>query len=236
MVALEETGSTNADALKLAGEGAPHGTVVVADTQTAGRGRMGRSWWSEPGTTLVASVILRPESPPDEWTLVPLACGVAAADAIRRATDLDVSLKWPNDVVRGGKKMGGILVEALPPDVAVAGIGVNLAPAIPAELMATATSIEREGGAVPDRAPLLAAILEDLDTRLRAGDVVARYRLMCSTLGREVRIERAAGQTLTGVARDVDDRGALLVESADGEVAVSAGEVVYLRPAGEERP
>jgi BirA family biotin operon repressor/biotin-[acetyl-CoA-carboxylase] ligase len=233
VVAVAHTGSTNDDALALAADGAPGGTVVVADVQTAGRGRLGRSWWSEPGTTLTASWVMRPDDPPERWTLVPLACGVASALALRSLTGLDVTLKWPNDVVIGDRKLAGILVEARPPEFAVAGIGVNLSCAIPPDLAGIATSVAIQGAAVPERPALLAAILEELDAVLRSGEVVERYRELCSTIGREVRVERAGATDVVGRATDVAANGALLVSTAtEGVVEVAAGDVVHARSRG----
>lgn len=228
VVALAETGSTNDDALRLAAAGAPHGTVVVADLQTAGRGRLGRTWWSESGTTLLASWVMRPAEPPERWPPITLACGVAAAEVLRRLSGLAVSLKWPNDVMAGDHKIGGFLAEARPPDALVVGMGLNLSCAIPAELSATATSVARAGGVVPDRAELLAEILTELGAH---PDALARYRELCSTIGLDVRVERSGVEPLLGVAADVAGSGALIVRTSRGEVSVPAGDVVHLRPA-----
>ncbi len=228
---FDETGSTNDDALRLGDEGAPHGTIVVADVQTAGRGRLGRSWWSEPGTTLTASWVMRPSLPPERWSLIPLACGIAAARALRATVGLDVVLKWPNDVVARERKLAGILVEARPPSFVVAGLGVNLSCAIPQELSSIATSLVLEGASVPSRPALLAAVLSELDAVLGSGEIVERYRELCSTIGREVRVERAGASDVKGVARAVTDAGALVIATDDGEVEVAAGDVVHARPA-----
>lgn len=201
-----EVDSTNRVAADLARAGAPDGVVVVADHQTAGRGRRGRSWESPPGASLLVSVVLRPAPP-----LVTLAAGVAAADACEAVTPVRVALKWPNDLLTGDAKLGGILSEAVG-DAVVVGLGVNLAWA--------PDGATRLGPGV-DRAALLDAYLRGLD---EPGDVLARYRPRCSTIGRRVRVELPAG-TVEGMAEAVDDAGRLVV---DGR-AIPAGDVVHLR-------
>jgi BirA family biotin operon repressor/biotin-[acetyl-CoA-carboxylase] ligase len=198
-----EVDSTNRVAADLARAGAPDGVVVVADHQTAGRGRRGRTWESHPGASLLVSVILRPAP-----ALVTLAAGVAAAEA---CAGVDVGLKWPNDLMLGDAKLGGILSE-LVGDAAVVGLGLNLcwAPAGAACL-----------GEGADRQALLDAYLAGLDS---PGDVLARYRSRCTTLGRRVRIE-VPGGAIEGLATDVDEHGRLLVDGRP----VAAGDVVHLR-------
>ena len=200
-----ELDSTNRLAADLARAGAPDGVVVGADHQTAGRGRRGRSWESRPGGSLLVSVILRPAP-----ALVTLAAGVAAAEACGAVAGVDVGLKWPNDLLVDGAKVGGILSE-LVAGAAVVGLGLNLgwAPAGAAAL-----------GPV-DRDVLLDAYLAGLDA---GGDVLGRYRDRCTTLGRRVRVD-LPGATIEGVATDVDGDGRLLVEGR----AIAAGDVVHLR-------
>jgi len=201
-----EVDSTNRLAADLVREGAEDGLVVGADHQTAGRGRRGRTWESRAGSSLLVSVVLRPVPP-----LVTLAAGVAAAEACEAVAGVPVALKWPNDVMAGDRKLGGILSEMVG-DAAVVGLGLNLgwAPMGGARL-----------GQAVDREAILAAWLTALDAR---GDVLARYRTRCSTLGRRVRIE-LPGDPLEGFAEDVDEEGRLVV---DGR-AFSAGDVVHLR-------
>lgn len=200
-----ELDSTNRLAADLARSGAPDGVVVGADHQTAGRGRRGRTWESRPGASLLVSVVLRPAP-----ALVTLAAGVAAAEACEVVAGAKVGLKWPNDLLVGEAKLGGILSE-LVGDAAVVGLGINLvwAPAGAAAL-----------GPV-DRDALLDAYLAGLGT---PGDVLPRYRDRCTTLGRRVRAE-VPGATIEGIATDVDEDGRLLVEGR----AVAAGDVVHLR-------
>ena len=201
-----EVDSTNRVAADLVRRGAGDGLVVGADHQTSGRGRRGRTWESRPGSALLVSVVLRPVPP-----LVTLAAGVAAAEACEAVAAAAVRLKWPNDLLSGDAKLGGILAE-LVGDAAVVGLGLNLgwAPDGAAKL-----------GADVDRNALLAAYLSALD---RPGDVLPRYRDRCSTLGRPVRAE-LPGETVEGVAREVDDEGRLVVDGRK----ITAGDVVHLR-------
>lgn len=203
-----EVGSTNQRAAELAREGAADGVVVGADHQSAGRGRRGRVWESRPGSALLVSVILRPVPP-----LVTLAAGVAAATACGDVAGVPVRLKWPNDVLSaaGGGKVGGILSELIG-DAAVVGLGLNLAWA-PAGAACLGPDVDREA--------LLGAWLAALDA---PGDVLARYRERCSTLGRRVRVE-LPGETVEGVADEVDDEGRLVVDGRP----ITAGDVVHLR-------
>lgn len=231
VVVLSEVGSTNDEAKALAREGAPHLSTVVADSQTSGRGRAGRSWVSPRGAGLTTSFVVRPRLPVESWTLLPLITGVAAAEAVAAIAGLSVALKWPNDLRVRGRKVGGILVEAEPPRFAVVGIGINIARVnFPEELREIATTIEGEGGSA-DRALLLrevmtrfAALLNDPEGALR------RYREMCETLGRDVRVERA-GVVIEGTATGIGGDGALEVRTAAGVARVTAGDVTHVRDA-----
>jgi BirA family biotin operon repressor/biotin-[acetyl-CoA-carboxylase] ligase len=231
VVALASTSSTNDEALRLGRGGAPHGTVVVADVQTAGRGRLGRTWWAEPGTALLASWIVRPELPHDAWPALSLLAGVAAAEALREVSSLGVALKWPNDLLAGERKIGGILAEAEPGRFVVIGLGLNVAqPSFPPDLAGSATSVAASGGRRCRRPELLASILARFEALLSDPPrALVRYRELCATLGRPVRVERAGAPPLEGVARDVDGRGALVLETEAGSEAVASGEVVHLR-------
>ena len=239
------TGSTNADLLARAAGGEPEGAVLVAEQQTAGRGRLGRAWVSPPRAALTFSVLLRPVAVPRArlgW--LPLLTGVAVAAAVRDVTAVGAQLKWPNDVLAGPAKLGGILAEAVG-EAVVIGIGVNVSTA-PAELPPpgpgglAATSLAIEGAATPDRAALLAAILAGLERRYRAwtealGDtersgVRAEYIGLCATLGRRVRVELPGGRVLDGLAADLDADGRLLVSvPPDADLPVAAGDIVHLR-------
>jgi BirA family biotin operon repressor/biotin-[acetyl-CoA-carboxylase] ligase len=231
VVALRETSSTNDEARRLAADGALDGTIVVADSQTAGRGRLGRSWWSEPGASLLASWVVRPELAIDRWTIVPLIAGVAVCEALDGMSGAKASLKWPNDVVIGERKLGGILSEAAPGDFVVVGLGLNvMQERFPPDLEGIATSVRVLSTTVPGRPELLAAILDAFDRALREPDAALdRYRGRCATLGKAVRVERSDETTFQGLAREITGAGALVVQSATGPRVVAAGDVVHLR-------
>jgi BirA family biotin operon repressor/biotin-[acetyl-CoA-carboxylase] ligase len=240
---IARTGSTNADLLAAAAAGAPAGAVLAAEEQTSGRGRLDRSWQSEPGAALTFSVLLRPAAVPAAsrgW--LPLLTGVAVATALRARTGLDVSLKWPNDVLCGGAKLAGILAE-LTADAVVVGIGLNVTSRREELPVAQATSLSLQGATDPDREDLLTAIAAELEYWYwrwadgpPPGDAEncglrAEYLRFCSTVGRDVRVELPGGGILAGRASDVDATGRLLVTTAGGVTeAVSAGDVVHVRP------
>lgn len=232
VVTLDETASTNDDARALGRDGAPHLSVVVANAQTRGRGRLDRAWFAEPGEALLASWVVRPAMPVDRWTLLPLLAGLAVTEAVRARTGVDATLKWPNDVMVAERKLGGILTEAHVPDFAVIGLGLNASQRkFPQEIEEIATSLAREGAVRLDRADLLAATLAAFARALaHPDDALDAYRARCATLGRTVRVERAGTADLHGVARGVDASGALIVTTDDGadHVVVSA-DVIHLR-------
>jgi BirA family biotin operon repressor/biotin-[acetyl-CoA-carboxylase] ligase len=239
---VASTGSTNADLLA---RGGPEGQVLVAEEQTAGRGRAGRTWVSVPGASLTFSVLLRPSSvPPASRGWLPLLTGVAVAAAVRSAAGVAAVLKWPNDVLVGDRKLAGILAEqSSAGDAVVVGVGLNVAtppdalPVSPNGL--PATSLLVEGAAVASE-PLLAEILRCLEREYLAfradpdparSGLLAKYTAACVTLGRTVRVELPAGRVLTGVAEGIDRVGRLLVRPAEATSAtpVSAGDVIHLR-------
>jgi BirA family transcriptional regulator, biotin operon repressor / biotin---[acetyl-CoA-carboxylase] ligase len=207
---LRSVGSTNARARELADRGAPHGTLVTASEQTAGRGRQGRTWVTPPGTAIAASVIVRTFD-----DLLPLRAGLAVADLAGDAA----RVKWPNDVLLDGRKVAGILVEARAPDWAVVGIGVNVT-GVPPEVADIATSLERD-----DVEGALAELLVALDARVAepVADALAALRERDALLGRRVRW--SGGE---GVGAGIDSSGALLVETPVGVIALSSGEVHLL--------
>ena len=210
---LRRTGSTNDQARALAAAGAPAGTLVTASEQTAGRGRQGRTWSAPPGEALLLSLVVRALDP-----LLPLRAGLAVADL----AGADAEVKWPNDVLLGGRKVAGVLVEGRPQEGwAVVGIGVNLAVrAFPPELAGIARSLGRPPDALPAALDeLLEALARWLGARPPA--VVAALRTRDALRDRPVRWTGGEG---TGVG--IDDRGALLVRRADGEViTLDAGEI-----------
>lgn len=231
VVCLAEADSTNAEALRLAAAGEPGGTVVVADAQTAGRGRLGRSWWAEPGRSLLCSWLVRPELPAERWPALTLVAGLAAARALTASAGLDVRLKWPNDLLVGGRKLGGLLAEADGRGALVVGLGVNVRQeAFPEEIAGIATSVAASGGRPVERAWVLAATLSGFGARmLEPEKALGEYRALSETLGKPVRVERTGAEPLEGIAVDLTDGGALVVESHGERVAVSAGDVVHLR-------
>jgi BirA family transcriptional regulator, biotin operon repressor / biotin---[acetyl-CoA-carboxylase] ligase len=231
---LDVTGTTNDDARRLAEEGAPAWTVVAAGHQTAGRGRLGRSWADAPGKALTFSVILRPQLGPADAPLVTLA---AATAVVAAAETPGMGSKWPNDLVVGDRKVGGILAETAVEGAAlrhlVLGIGVNLTMApedFPIEVQNAATSLAAAGGS-GDAERLLTSFLRifrPLVDRLPEG-AVQGYRDVCATLGRRVRARTTEGQDVEGVALDLDDRGGLIVDTPAGPRTVAFGEVAQVR-------
>lgn len=250
---VDETGSTNADLAVRAAEGAPEGTVLVTEVQTAGRGRQGRTWAAPPRSGLMFSMLLRPDVPVPALGWAPLLTGVSVAVAVRRMTAwaqegerflsggdvaVDARLKWPNDLMVGERKLAGILAEKVD-GALIVGVGLNVGlreAELPVE---TATSLAIEGAPLSDRAPLLRAILREFATWYRewtalGGDpersgLRTAYKDLCATLGRRVRVELPGAETLAGTARDVDGAGRLVVAGSGGDTAVSAGDVVHVR-------
>lgn len=232
--------STNSALVEEARSDAPEGLVLVADHQTGGRGRLGRTWSAAPGAALLVSVLLRPPLPIDEVSVVLMAAGLAACDGVEAAAGFRPGLKWPNDLVVRDRKLAGLLTEATggaDPGV-VLGLGINVAAsAYPAELAGQATSCEEEASRPVDRAELLVAFLVALETRyssvLGGGSRSATldaYRADSATLGRRVRVELAAGPALEGSASGVADDGRLVVvDDAGAEHLVSVGDVKHLR-------
>ena len=229
---VEETDSTNTRLLEDARAGAPEGRVLVADHQTAGRGRLGRRWEAPPASSLLVSVLLRPTVPLARAHLVTMAAGLAASDACDDVAGVRPGLKWPNDLVVDDAKLAGLLAESVVDgDVLralVVGMGLNVT-AAPAE---GATALASHATGAVDRRPLLDAWLRHLDARLDALDgVLADYRPRCATLGREVRVELPGGDVVTGTAVDVTDAGHLVVDAGSGRTEVAVGDVVHVRPA-----
>lgn len=243
---VAETGSTNADLTALARDGAPEGTVLVAEAQTAGRGRLGRSWSAPPRSGLMFSVLLRPGPavPVNRLGWISLLTGVAAAAAVRTVTTKDYgdtggkavepTLKWPNDLLVGDRKLAGILAERTE-EALVVGMGLNVSLKESELPVPAATSLAIEEAATTDREIVLKAVLRELELRFtewRAADgdadgsgLRAAYRTVCGTLGREVRVELPGGTAITGLAEDVDRDGCLVV---DGR-SLSAGDVIHVR-------
>ena len=227
---LPTAGSTN----EIAAAGPRPGRVVVADHQIAGRGRLDRSWTTPPGTALTFSAVVEPALEMRYWPLIPLAAGLAVADALRAAGARPM-LKWPNDILLESGKVAGVLVERIgEPGRAIIGIGINVDLA-PSELpVPTATALSLEGVQV-SRTDLLGDVLRALSARLGAleadpGDFVATYRDACDTVGREVEAHLPGGIRERGKAIGVDDNGRLQIQVGDRVVAMAAGDVIHLRP------
>jgi BirA family biotin operon repressor/biotin-[acetyl-CoA-carboxylase] ligase len=232
-------GSTNDRARALLEEPGGEGIVVVAEEQTAGRGRRGRSWQSPPGLNLTLSVALRPTVAAGEAWMLAASAGLACRTAC--AAHAGVALKWPNDVVADdGAKVGGLLLETTVEgdrvSTAVLGIGLNVnwrRADMPADLAAGATSLADVASRSIDRVDLLGTLLDELDRELRAlesgASPVGRYRAACATLGTDVTVETATGR-VTGRAVEITDHGALVVDGAGGRAELTSGEIVRLRP------
>lgn len=241
IVCLPETGSTNQDAFRLAEEGAVEGTVVLADRQTAGKGRLGRQWASPGGVNLYLSVVLRPELPPYEAPQLTFLSAVAVARAIEDETGLKPAIKWPNDLLLGGHKIAGLLNEMNAETdrigFVILGIGVNLnmaADQFPADLRTPATSLKLALGRPVERnrfAARLLAALDDEYARFRRagfGPVREAWSQRCNAYGRQVSVE-VAGKLLVGDFSGIDHDGALLVGRLDGRCErVMSGDVTVL--------
>ncbi len=231
--------STNTRAKELAQNGAPHGTVLIADRQTGGRGRLGRSFLSPKGVGIYLSIILRPDCMPADLMHLTCAVGVAMCDAIEKSVGFRPSIKWTNDLVYQGKKLGGILTElALEPSTckvsyAVVGIGINCCQTtddFDHSIQSMAASLAMVTQHPVDRAKVAAAMIDSLwciDKQLLTGKVsiMERYRTDCMTLGKQISLNRG-DEIRYGTAVSIDDEGALVVVFPDGhQETVSSGEV-----------
>ncbi len=243
---VESTGSTNADLLARHAAGADiDGAVLVAEHQSAGRGRLGRSWATPPRSGIALSVGVDAAGLiPSAWGWLPLLTGVAVTDAVRAITGIEAGLKWPNDIVVSDGKLGGILAEvAAPAPVVVIGLGLNVT--LTAEEIdaaapdARATSLLMLGSTMLDRTALLGGILAELSARIdrwrSAGGsdpgLIADYRARSVTLGTRVRALLPGDREIVGIATDLDDLGQLHIDTGAQTVAVSAGDITHLRPA-----
>jgi BirA family biotin operon repressor/biotin-[acetyl-CoA-carboxylase] ligase len=235
IVYYSSIGSTNEVLKELAAQGAPEGTLVIADEQTEGKGRLGRKWVAPPGTSLLMSLLFRPDLAPSQAPRLTMICSLAIADAIEGLTGLPVGLKWPNDIFIGDKKAGGILTESATTgghlDYVVVGMGlnVNLAVSTLPELSGMATSLSQELGREVSRLELLWRILGEIETRyksLRRGESPhEEWAARLINLGREVQVTMPHG-VLVGWAEGVDADGALILRTPDGQCRrILAGDV-----------
>lgn len=253
---VDEIGSTNAESLGRAGRGATDRSVILAEYQASGRGRLGREWTAPPRTQVAMSVLLRPGAiSPTLFGWLPLVTGLAVRDALVTAGGVDATLKWPNDVLVDGRKIAGILAEMttvagggdfevrLP--ALVVGIGINVSLTREQLPVPHATSLALAGG-MTDRDDLARAVLEALARRHEqwrgcergsgstvSDELMAEYSDACSTLGADVRVLLPGDVVRTGRADHVDRDGRLVVVTEDGELAVAAGDVTHVRPAGD---
>ena len=239
IVRLDQVDSTQTVAFALAERGATDRTVVVADQQAAGRGRRGRVWQAPARTSLLASILVRSRLPQALLATLSPTTAVATAEALRRVAPLEPRLKWPNDVLVGGRKIAGILLEsravASSAPVLVIGVGINLGQReFPPELAGRATSVALETGHAVDRETMLAALLEEFDAwraRLEGegfGPVRERWKSLSDTIGRHVTVDG-----VSGTATDLDGDGALLIDVGDGVRRVIAGEITTDETTGE---
>lgn len=240
---VAETGSTNADLLARAGTGDDiDGAVLLAESQTAGRGRHGRHWVTPPGTALALSVgVAADRVPPAGWGWLTLATGVAVADALVDVGVIDAGLKWPNDVVVGDRKLAGILAEvAAPTAVIVVGLGLNVAMTAAEAPDPAAASLAMLGVGMDDRNALATKMLDNLAARVEAWRTVGGadpalmddYRRYSRTLGARVRADMPGDRRIEGLAAAVDELGRLCIDTGGQTVAVSAGDITHLRSSG----
>lgn len=229
----ESVDSTNRVLKTMAADGADHGTLVVANEQTGGRGRRGRGWLTPKDTSIAMSLLLRPEIPPAKVALLSLAASVAVAKGIRQVTGLEAGIKWPNDIVVNGKKVCGILLEMDADEqnvhYIVAGVGINVhLMDIPEEIRATATSLDLELGHPCSRVEIVKAVMratEETKKLLKDGSFMSVYESLSVTLGHPVSVQ-AVGETFTGTAEQIREDGVLMVRTESGAVReVMAGDV-----------
>ncbi len=241
IIYFRETDSTNARAKYLAGDGAPEGTVVVAEKQTQGRGRRGRSWFSPPGEGIYTSIVLRPPIPPNEAPKLTLLASVAVAEALLSLTALKVNIKWPNDILIKGRKVAGILTEISTEmdriDYVVIGVGVNVnmpRKGLPPDIAHTATSVLMETSKVFPRIALLRAYLEWLEiyyeTFKRKGfdPILNRWKHLADIIGRRISVD-LMGSMRVGKVLDVDKDGFLILQDRKGTIErIISGDVTFL--------
>jgi len=234
-------GSTNTIAAELAEKGGAEGTVVIANSQEKGRGRLGRSWVSPPDINIYMSILLRPEIEPKEITLVTLMAAVGCTIALRRVTGINVTIKWPNDLMASDKKLGGILTElrmaSKKVKYVITGIGINVnmdSEAFPDNIKELATSLKIETGLLHSRAEIITETLNEIGhwymdlKEKRMGEVLSEWQRLTSTIGRKVKINLGR-ETLTGIAESIDNVGSLFLRLPSGELrAIRVGDLTVL--------
>jgi BirA family biotin operon repressor/biotin-[acetyl-CoA-carboxylase] ligase len=228
--------------MELADMGYPDGTVIIADAQKGGKGRLGRKWLSPQGKNLYMSIILRPTIQPKDAAILTLMSAVACASAIKQLSSVPVSIKWPNDIMVSDRKLGGILTE-IKADMdrifhAVIGIGINInfeAEDMPDEIKAIATSIKNESGSAQSRTLIAIEIIKELDRwysmlpNIGKKPIIEEWLKLSSTIGRIVKVN-VGNNVFTGIAGSIDEEGMLMLKLPDNTVKkISAGDVTILR-------
>ncbi|MGY1719523.1 biotin--[acetyl-CoA-carboxylase] ligase [Blastococcus sp. SYSU DS0552] len=246
---VDEIGSTNAALAAAAADGAPEGTVLVAEHQVTGRGRLDRVWTSPPRAGLTVSFLLRPDVPAARRGWLPLLTGVALAESVREVAGVLSTVKWPNDLLaRDGRKLAGILAESVggagQPSGVVVGVGLNVSTS-EAELPGTGTSLSVVTGATVDRGPVLLGFLRAVERRYLGwrdalGDPVVSglardYLSWSSTVGSTVEVTMPDGSVMVGTARAIDWDGRLVLDTAEGQVELASGDVRHVRRSREGR-
>lgn len=235
-------GSTNTIASGLADKGVVEGAVVVADSQSRGRGRLGRSWVSPPGVNVYMSIVLRPEIESKDATLITIMTAVGCTIALRGVTGLDITIKWPNDLMVYEKKLGGILTETRVANKriehAITGIGINVnmdLDALPDDVREVATSIKMETGRLFSRTEVIKEVLNGIDNwynilkEKKYSELLSQWKLLTSTLGRKVEIT-LGNETLTGLAEFINDEGMLVLRLPSGaSKVIRCGDLKLLR-------
>jgi BirA family biotin operon repressor/biotin-[acetyl-CoA-carboxylase] ligase len=234
---LTTTESTNREVAVAARAGVAAGLVVVAEEQTAGRGRLNRAWTSPPRAGIYVSVLLRPTVEVSVWPLIALLTGLSVVEAVSAVGQVEATLKWPNDILVDDLKLGGILLERVD-DAVVVGVGLNVSTTAAELSVDTATSLAIAGGAT-DREILLKEVLRALERRYAAwhdtggsmASVIPAYRERCGTIGHQVQVELPGGDVVRGMATDVDDSGRLVVrdDATGAERAWLVGDVTHVR-------
>ncbi len=238
-VVVEETDSTNRQAKDLAIHGAPEGTVVIAERQTQGRGRRGRDWFSPEGEGIYCSLLLRPKISPAEISGITLMTGVAVAELLQREAQIPARIKWPNDILVGGRKIAGILTEVTTEmdrvEFAIVGLGLNVntpRPGFPPSLRQKATSLLIETGKSFSRTDLLRAYLQGFDhyyaifRKQGLAPILERWKMLTEMMGKQVQVD-LLGNRIAGEALDIDRNGALILRDSEGEIhRILSGDVI----------
>ncbi|HEX6283770.1 MAG TPA: biotin--[acetyl-CoA-carboxylase] ligase [Pyrinomonadaceae bacterium] len=238
----ESLSSTNSEVARFAVQGAEEGLAIVADEQTAGRGRLQRSWSSPKGAGLYFSILLRPKIAPDRWPLLTFVAALATGDALLETSEVPTDIKWPNDLLANERKICGILAEAIETPTgraAVVGIGINLTNnAFPQDLLGVATSVAEESGRQPERASILNALLVALGRWYSllhepegAEKILATWAGRSSYASDRLVQVTNGGEIVQGITRGVENDGALRLETAQGLQIIRAGDVTSVRPA-----